>query len=134
MRPHSVFLRVDCVLPDRLDPLRKPVGDRWTLVEEITASVFDTMIRQKGWHFEWVDRPCCRKGYGFDEEDATQRALVRALNRVAGRFNAAELIDVQVKKVLGFHIACVTVQPRQIQQFTWLEITQDWHQLAVPVR
>jgi hypothetical protein len=134
VRPHSVFLRVDCILPDRLNPLREPVGDRWTLVEEITASVFDTMIRQKRWHFEWVDRPCCRKGYGLSEEDATQRALVGALNRVAGRFNAAELIDVQLKKVLGFHIANVTVQPRQIQQFTWLEIAQDWHQLAVPVR
>jgi hypothetical protein len=35
---------------------------------------------------------------------------------------------------LGFHIAILTVQPRQIQQFTWLEITQDWHQLAVPIR
>jgi hypothetical protein len=134
VRPHSVFLRVDCILPDRLDPLREPVGDRWTLVEEITVSVFDTMIRQKGWHFEWVDRPCCRKGYALNDEDATQRALVGALNRVAGRFNAAELIDVQLKKVLGFHIASVTVQPRQIQQFTWLEISQDWHQLAVPVR
>ena len=134
MRPHSVFLRSDCILPDRLDPLRKPVSDRWTLVEGITAPVFDTMVRQKGWHFEWVDEPCCRKGYGLKEEDATQRALVGALNRVSGRFNAAELIDFQLKKVLGFHIAGVTVQPRQIQQFTWLEIAQDWYQLAVPVR
>jgi hypothetical protein len=122
------------MLPDRLDPLRKPVGDRWTLVEEITATVFDAMIRQKGWHFEWVDRPCSRKGYGFNEEEASHRALVGALNRVAGRFNAAELIDFQFKKVLGVHVARVTVQPRQIQQFTWLEISQDWHQLAVPAR
>ncbi|HEY5212297.1 MAG TPA: hypothetical protein VIJ38_04665 [Acidobacteriaceae bacterium] len=103
-------------------------------MEEIIAPVFDTMIRQKGWHFEWVDQPCRRNGYGFNEEDAAQRALEGTLNRVAARFNAAELIDVQLKKVLGFHIANVTVQPRQIQQFTWLEIAQDWHQLAVPAR
>ena len=117
-----------------MDLLSEPVGDRWTLVAEITAPVLDTMIRQKGWHFEWVDRPCSGKGLGLDAEDATRRALAGALNRVAGRFNAAELIDFQLKKILGFHIAQVTVQPRQIQQFTWLEIAQDWHQLAVPVR
>jgi hypothetical protein len=134
VKPHSVFLRNDCDLPDRLDPLREPVGDRWTLVEEITAADFETMIRQMGWHYEWVDRPCSRKGCGLNEEDAAQHALIGALNRVAGRFNAAELIDVQLKKNLGFRIARVTVQPRQIQQFTWQEIARDWHQLAVPVR
>jgi len=129
-----VFLRKDCVLPERMDLLSEPVGDRWTLVAEITAPVLDTMIRQMGWHFEWVDGPCRGKGFRLNAEDATRRALVGALNRVAGRFNAAELIDFQLKKILGFHIARVTVQPRQIQQFTWLEIAQDWHQLAVPVR
>ena len=61
LKPHSVFLRKKCILPDRLDPLREPAGDNWTLVEEITAPVFDTMIRQMGWHFLWVHRPCTRK-------------------------------------------------------------------------
>ena len=134
MKPHSVFLRKECILPDRLDPLREPVGENWTLVEEITAPVFDTMIRQMGWHFEWVDRPCRRRGFGLTEEDAARRALARALRGVARRFNAAELVTVQAKKVLGFHTAHVTLQPRQIQQYTWLEIAENWHQFVVPVR
>ncbi|MGA2205493.1 MAG: hypothetical protein ABSG10_02060 [Terracidiphilus sp.] len=134
MKPHSVFLRKECVLPDRLDPLREPVGENWTLVEEITAPVFDTMIRQMGWHFEWVDRPCRRRGFGLTEEDAARRALARALRGVARRFNAAEFVSVQATRHPGFYIANVTLQPRQIQQYTWLEIAENWHQLVVPIR
>ena len=134
MKPHSIFLRKDCVLPEPLDPLTEPVGENWMRVEEIAATVFDTMIRQKGWHFMQVDRPRKRKGMGLTENSAAKRALARALNRVGKRFNAAELIDVQATKYPGFYVASVTLQPRQIQQYTWLEIAGDWHQLAVPVR
>ena len=134
MKPHSVFLRKDCVLPEPLDPLTEPAGENWTRVEEIPAAVFDTMIRQKGWHFLWVDRPRKRKGLGLTEKGAAKRALALALKGVERRFNAAELIDAQATKYPGFYVASVTLQPRQIQQYTWLEIAEDWHQLAVPVR
>jgi len=134
LRPHSIFLRKDCVLPEPLDPLTEPVGENWMRVEELAAAVFDTMIRQKGWHFMQVDRPCKRRGLGLTEKNAAKRSLDRALNAVGRRFNAAELIDTQITKYPGFYVASVTVQPRQIQQYTWLEIAGDWHQLAVPVR
>ena len=134
MKLHSVFLRKACVLPDHLHALKEPVGDDWTLVEEITAAVFDTMIRQMGWHFLWVHRPCTGRGFGLTQEAATGRALARALKGVAKRFNAAELTADRARKYPGFHVANVTLQPRQIQQFTWLQIAEDWHRLAVPVR
>src|SRR5579863_644085 len=54
VNPHSVFLRNECMLPLCLDPLREPIGDGWSRVEEIAAPVFDTMVRQAGWHFVWV--------------------------------------------------------------------------------
>jgi len=132
--PHSVFLRSKCDLPEPLDPLTEPVGEHWACVEEITAPVFDTMIRQKGWHFMPVDNLRTRKGLGLTEESAVHRALAHALRAVAGRFNAAELIAVQARKYPGFYIAKVTVQPRQIQQYTWLEIAGDWQQLPAPAR
>ncbi len=133
MNPHSVFLRRDCILPERLDPLTEPVGESWTLVEEITAPVLDTMIRRMGWHFLWVDRPCSRKGFGTTDEGAFQRALTHALRAVARRFNAAELVSIQVNRSLGLHTAIVTVQPRQIQQYSWLDIAGEMHPQAVPV-
>ncbi len=134
MKPHSVFLRKECVLPERLDPLTSPVGEKWALVEEITAPVFDTMIRRMGWHFMWVDRACSRIGFGTKEEGVVQRALARALAGVAKRFNAAELVSVQMKRSLGLHIAIVTVQPRLIQEHSWLEIAGEAHPQTVAAR
>jgi hypothetical protein len=103
-------------------------------VEEITAPVLDTMIRHQGWHFMWVDRPCSRIGLGMTEENAAERALTRALKRVARRFNAAELVSVQAARHLGLHTAIVTLQPRQIQEHSWLDIADERHPQAVAAR
>src|SRR6185437_3908987 len=113
---HSVFLRNGCILPDRLDPCRQPIGEEWSVVEEIPALVFDTMIRQAGWHFMWLQEACSRRGIGLTEEVAIRRALSRALKGVSKRFNAAELDSVQIKQYPGFQIAVVTVQTLQIQR------------------
>jgi len=131
---HSVFLRTQCTLPERFNPLRKPCGDSWMLVDETTAQVFDIMIRRTGWHFMWILGSCSRRGIALAREDAIQRALVRALGGIARRFNAAELESVQVARYPGFHVAKVTLQPRQIQQYTSLEIAVEQHPQAVPAR
>jgi hypothetical protein len=134
LNPHSVFLRKGCVLPDRLDPLKKLVSEDWNVVEEITAPVLDTMIRRMGWHFLCMLRPFRRNGFGLTEADAAERALAGGLKRVARKYNAAELVSVQTKRYLGVHVAVVTLQPRQVQQFTSLEIDANWHQMIVPTR
>jgi len=122
MKLHSVFLRSNCTLPSYLDPLREPFGSSWTHVQELTAPVFDTMIRHAGWHYICVDGTRSRRGLGVTRDDATDRAIARALGVVTGQCNAAELDFVQVTKYPGFHVARVTIQPRQIQQFTSLGI------------
>lgn len=132
MSPHSVYLRRNCRLPDQLDPLTQPFGDSWTLIEEITAPVFETMIRRLDWHFLCVLRPYRRRAFGLTQADAAQRALVRALNRLDRHYNAAELVSVHTAKFPGFHFAKVILQPRVIQQFTPLEITAEWHRMIVP--
>jgi hypothetical protein len=129
---HSVFLREDCILPDRLDPLRSPVGDHWVRVEEILEPVFDTMIRQAGWHFIWVLPPSARRGLGTTPEAATSRALTRALRGVASRLNAAELDSVRVAKYPGFYIATVTLQSRQVQENTSLDRDERLPRYLVP--
>jgi hypothetical protein len=66
VKPHSVFQRKKGrILPDRLDPVRKSFGDNWMLVEEMMTSVFDTMIRQMGWHSFWMRGSCLRIGFGL---------------------------------------------------------------------
>ena len=125
MKLHSVFLRKDCILPDRFNPLREPCGDNWTVVQEITASVFDTIIRQTGWHFMWINGSSSRRSFGITHEDATRRALVSALKGLPERYNAAEFESAQVASYPGFHIANVTVQPRQIQMLTALDTPNE---------
>jgi hypothetical protein len=134
MKLHSVFLRRECVLPDRLDPRLQPVGEEWSVVEEIPALIFDTMIRQAGWHFMWLQEACSRRGIGLTEEVAIRRALSRALKGVAKRFNAAELDSIQIKQYPGFQVATVTVQTLQIQRHASLKIAAGHHPQAVPAR
>jgi len=131
---HSVFLRKDCILPNRLDPLREPVGEDWMRVEDIPASVFDTMIRQAGWHFIWILRPSARRGFGMTRDVATGRALILALKGIAGRFNAAELDSIRVAKYPGFYIANVTLQSRQIQEHTSLDHVDERRPPMLAVR
>lgn len=121
MRPHAVFLRESCILPFRLDPHRELIGNGWAVVEDIASPVFDTMIRQAGWHFMWIHGASVRRGFGKTQQSASGKALTRALNRVASRCNAAELDTVRNARWLGFHMVTITVQPRQIQQRTSLD-------------
>jgi hypothetical protein len=125
VRPHSVFLRKDCVLPDHLEPLQELVCDNWTMVQDIAAPVFDSVIRQSGWHFMWINGTSVRRGFGATQENATSRALGHALHGVKQRFNAAELDSVQVTRYPGFYVANVSVQPRQIQHDTSLEMPTE---------
>jgi hypothetical protein len=96
--------------------------------------VFDTMVRQAGWHFMWLQGASSRRGFGATQDAAMGRALVRALGGISRRFNAAELDSVRVKKYLGFYIANVTVQPRHIQENASLEPARAVHPLAASAR
>jgi hypothetical protein len=129
---HSILLRNGCILPDRVDPLRVSCGNNWTHLEEIEAPAFDVMIRKAGWHFMWIADPCSRRGFGWTPEKATDRATTRALNGVGWRFNAAEFDSLRVTRYPGFCIANVTMQARQIQQNTALEIADAKHPWATP--
>lgn len=115
MKLHSVFLRNGCILPNRLDPLREPIGTDWSRIEDLPARVFNTVIRQAGWRFKWIPDSCIRRGFGSSLDRATSSALSRALKGISRHFNAAELDSVRIALYLGFYVATVTLQPRQIQ-------------------
>jgi hypothetical protein len=134
VNPHSVFLRSGCILPDRLNFRRQPYGDGWSVVEEFPALIFDTMVRQAGWHFIWLQGACSRWGFGLSQEVAFRRGLLRALGGVSKRFNAAELDSIQFTQYPGFQIAIVTVQPLQIQESAKINNAAEQHQQPAPAR
>jgi hypothetical protein len=103
-------------------------------VEEIPALVFDTMVRQAGWHFMWLQEASSRRGIGLTEEAATRRALSLALKGVSKRFNAAELDFIQITEYPGFQVANVTVQTLQIQRHASLNVAVGQNPEPVPAR
>jgi hypothetical protein len=118
---HSVFLRNDCILPGHLDPLTEAFGDHWMCVKMIPAAVFDTMIRQAGWHYIWMTGACSRAGWARTSEKAIEKALDRALEALSWQSNAADFESVRVTKYPGFHVANVTVARRRIQELSLME-------------
>jgi hypothetical protein len=91
------------------------------------APVFDTMIRQAGWHSIWMPGSCSRRGFGWTAEDATHRALLRALNAVPRKFNAAELDSIHVARYPGFCVASVTLDTREVKQSSSMELVHEEH-------
>jgi hypothetical protein len=90
------------------------------------------MIRKAGWHFMWIQGSHSRIGYGATEETAIHRAATHALKEVTRRFNAAEIDSLRIRKYPGFYVAKVTMQPRQIQQDTSLDVATVKHPQGIP--
>ena len=131
MKLHSMFLRSGCELPERVDPPKEPFCDNWAHVENIEAPNFDVMIRKAGWHFMWVRGSCSRRGFGGTEESAIHRALARSLKGIARRLDAAEFASLRIMRFPGFYIANVTIEARQIQQYTSLDISDESHRQPI---
>lgn len=134
MKLHSVFLRNDCILLDRFELSLRPVGEMWSVVGEIHALVFDTMIRRADWHFMWLQDACSRRGIGLTKEAAIRRAVSLAFDGVSKRFNAAELDSLQIAEYPGFQIAEARILTLQIQRKPSLKSADVQHPLAAPAR
>lgn len=121
MKPHAMFLRESCSLPDGFILPRDRFCPNWTLVDDLTATAVDARIRRAGWHFMWMLGSCCRHGCGWTQKAAVHHALERALNRTASQFNASELDSFAVRKIFGIFMAKVVLHPRLIQHRTSLD-------------
>lgn len=82
----------------------------------------------------WMPGSCSRRGFGLTPEDATHRALVRALNAVLPQFNAAELDFTHVAQYPGFCVAIVTMHPREVKESTAVEVGHQMHPQATNAR
>jgi hypothetical protein len=125
MKLHTVFLREGCVLPDQFQICRDPYCKGWELAVGGVASELDANIRRAGWHFMWMTDSRSSHGFGSNPETAIHRALINALKRVNGRFNAAELGSIHITNCLGLKIAKVTLHARQIQRRTSLVLAEE---------
>lgn len=121
MKLHTVFLRTGCMLPDHVDLRQEPFSKGWAELIGVFVSELDASIRNVGWHFMWITDSHSSRGLGRTPETAIHRALVRALKKVQGRFNAVELGSFRITNCLGLHIAKATLHVRHIQKQTSLD-------------
>lgn len=125
MKLHTVFLRSGSSLPDRFDLRQEPFCKGWNVTSGVLASELDAGIRRSGWHFMWITDSHSFRALGRTPETAIQQALVRALNDVKARFNAAELGSFQITNCLGLRIAKVMLHTRNIQKQTSLDSDEE---------
>jgi hypothetical protein len=113
---HTVFLRNECILPDRFDLRQELFCKGWAEATGSLATELDARVRGVGWHFMWMMDSYLSHGAGRTRETAIHSALIRALKEVKGQFNAAELGSIQITGCLGLQLAKVTLHARHIQK------------------
>jgi hypothetical protein len=120
-----MFLRTACMLPDGLALRQEQFCGTWMSVKDTMSSALDLKVRNAGWHFMWLEDAYSHRAIGLTAATAIDKAITRALNRVKGRFNAAELNSVRIFKYPGFQIAKITLRARHIQQQASLGLVDE---------
>lgn len=120
-----MFLRTGCILPDGLALNQERFCGTWMSVKDTMPFALDLKVRNAGWHFMWLEDAYSHRGIGLTAATAIDNAITRALNRVKGRFNAAELNSVKISKYPGFQVAKITLRSRHIQQRASLGLVDE---------
>lgn len=127
MNLHTVFLREGSALPQLSDLRQAPFCVGWTEASGTLVTQLDFGIRGAGWHFMWIAGSHSSRGLGSTRESAIHKALVRALDKVGHRLNAAEIGLIEVRSFLGFTMANVTIHARHIQKHASLDCAEKGH-------
>jgi hypothetical protein len=125
----TMLLRDHVQLPDDLKLVTEEFRECWNFVRSGDVHWLDKQIRTRGWHFMWISEELLKSGVGRTSQEAIANALKLALRRVNGRFNAAEVEHIELKKYPWFFLASVRVYPYQIQQSAVLSVSDQ----AVPL-
>jgi len=97
----------------------------WPFYEHEGEHEVDARVRAAGWHFMRLTLFSSRVGIGLTSSSAISKAKVAALSALNLRFNAAELINVVVRKYPGFYVARVKLASRHIQECASLGLVDE---------
>ena len=73
----------------------------------------------------WLTLDSSGAGVGLTGTMALSRAMRSGLERLSSRFNTAELMNVTVRKYLGFHVVHVKLASRHIQECASLGLVDE---------
>jgi len=121
----TVLLRERVALPDHFKLVTEEFREGWYFVRSGDAHWLDKKIRRFGWHFIRIAEGSLKSGVGPTPQEAIASALKLALRCVSGRFNAAEVGHIELKKYPWFVLATVRVYPYQIQKSAILSVSDE---------
>jgi hypothetical protein len=121
----SLLLRSGTLLPKKLSFPGQQIYDRWVSVDHENAHEIDVKVRAEGWHFMWLMLGSSAASGGLTSGIAVSRAMRSALEGLNSRFNAAEVIDVTVRKYLCFHVAHIKLMSRHVQEGASLGLVDE---------
>jgi len=125
MNACSLLLRSGTLLPKKLSFPGQQIYDGWVSVDYENAHQIDVKVRAEGWHFMWLTLGSSAASVGLTSAMALSRAMRSGLEGLKSRFNAAELIEVTVRRYLCFHVAHVKLMSRHVQKCASLGLVDE---------
>lgn len=125
MNACSLLLRSGTLLPKKLSLPGRPIYEGWVSIHSENAHQVDVKVRALGWHFMWLTLGSSAASVGLTSATALSKAMRSGLEGLKSRFNAAELIDVTVRKYLCFHVAHVKLMSRHVQECASLGLVDE---------
>lgn len=119
-----VLIRTSARLPKHMGLSGTLLNQGWMLLSENVHS-FDSKVRTADWHFFSITEEKRACAVARRMEDAVARALRRALRRIKGRYNAAEICEIQQWSIAGLSFCRVSVATRHVQYGPILALTES---------
>jgi len=110
-----LLFRQHVELPDGLNVVTEEFQDGWSVVCSGDSMSMDKSLQSLGWNFTWIGQGKSKTCFGKTSQDATRTALQLALRKISDEFNAVEVVQIDLTKLLWFYRARVRVSPYKIQ-------------------
>lgn len=121
----QILIRANASLPQQFsmkgDRLQ---GGGWIALNE-NAHEIERKVRNADWHFFWITDQVEASAFGRRADEVLRSALRRALRRISGRYNAAEVLEVRHQRLFGLHFVRVRVASRHIQREAILGLSES---------
>jgi hypothetical protein len=117
IKPGTFLIQESALLPDTLRFGRAECTKGWFSVRNLDGREMDRQVREAGWTFFFLAGEVTASVFGWDADQATQRALQRVLaDQGSEKFNCLEIAFVARKRFLGLYYVRVSAHWRHIQE------------------
>jgi hypothetical protein len=118
----QVFTRKETKLPPQLRPCAKAIDACWLTLSD-NASKLKEQVSEAGWHLFRLEEQVRGWSIGRGREEASRKALRKAMRKIAGPRNGAEIVSIQYKAFCGFYLCRIQLAVRHIQREMILHLT-----------